>query len=111
MAGQNHVPRPSDANAEDVHRLEVPDRLSENYWHSATKYQFWYSTVGLVIGTLCVLSGVILFLHGVGGTTNWTTSVLGAKSELSDAAPGVVFGVLGLFIIWVTRYKVKAKTK
>lgn len=108
--------KPNDAirdesEARDTHRLEVPGRLSENYWNRATTYQFWYSTVGLIIGTICVLSGVVLFFHGVGGTTSWTTSVLGAKSQLSDAAPGVIFGVLGFFVIWATRYKIKTKIK
>jgi hypothetical protein len=72
MQEQNEVGKPASADARDVKRLEVRSRLSENYWNSATKYQFWYSTVGLVIGTICVLSGVVLFFHGVGGTTSWT---------------------------------------
>lgn len=91
--------------------IDVPSRLSERYWGTATKYAFWYSILGLVVGLACVLAGVVFVLHGVGGGTSWTADLLGLKSELSDAAPGVVFGILGLFIIWATRFRVRGRSK
>jgi len=32
-----------------------------------------------------------------------------AESTINDAAPGVVLFVIGLFVVWVTRPKVKLK--
>jgi len=102
---------PCNEPGEDSLHIKVPSRLSEQYWTKATQYQFWYSTLGLVLGALCVVLGVVLFFHGIAGTTSWTMNVLGAKSQLSDAAPGVAFAVLGLFVIWATRFNVESKTR
>ncbi len=87
--------------------LEVGGGQPPEFWHRASRYQFIYSILGLVVGVLCVIGGVILFVHGVVGSTSWTTRVLGASSQLSDASPGVIFAVLGLFVIWLTRYNVR----
>jgi hypothetical protein len=48
-------------------------------------------------------------LHGVAGHTSWTASLLGLHSNVSDAAPGVVLFIVGLFMIWATKPKVKLK--
>ena len=36
----------------------------------------------------------------------WTAKFLGASSQILDAAPGAVLFIVGLFIVFVTRYKV-----
>ena len=64
-----------------------------------------YALAGLRVGALCNLGGVVLFLNGVGGSSSWTTNVLGFKSELNDAAPGAILFVVGVLIIFITRYK------
>lgn len=71
--------------------------------------QLIYSVGGLILGFSCIIGGVILFLHGVTGSTSWTASVLGMKSQISDAAPGAILFVVGLFMVWVTRFVVKHK--
>jgi hypothetical protein len=92
-----------------MHLIVVPPGVGDKVWERATAYQFWYSVLGLVVGIVCVVGGIILFVHGVAGKTSWTASVIGLNSQLTDAAPGSIFGILGLFIIWVTRFKVKVK--
>jgi hypothetical protein len=64
------------------------------------------SLAGLFLGLVCVIGGMVLFLNGVAGSTSWSAKVLGFESQLSDAAPGSVLFVIGLFVIWITRYKV-----
>jgi hypothetical protein len=71
----------------------------------ANTFEFIYGVLGLIVGVVCVVGGLILFLHGITGSTSWTAVVLGAESKVSDAAPGAVFGILGFFIIYVTRYR------
>ena len=51
--------------------------------------------------------GIVLFFLGITGAVSWTAKVLGAESQLVDAAPGVVLFVVGLFVVLVTRYDVK----
>ncbi len=87
-----------------AHSLLKSDR---GFFRKANAYEFWYAVFGLVVGVICVIAGLALFLNGVTGSTSWTARVLGAESKLSDAAPGVVFGILGFFIIYVTRYRVR----
>lgn len=68
------------------------------------KFQFWYSVMGLIVGVLCVLCGLILFLRGVKGGTSWSIEVLGLRSHITGALPGVVFAIVGFLIIYITRY-------
>jgi hypothetical protein len=67
-------------------------------------YRLVYSMTGLVLGMTCVLGGILLFLHGVTGSASWTAKILGGESNMSDAAPGAILFVVGLFIVIATRY-------
>ncbi len=89
--------------------ITVEKGRSDEYWLKTTKYHFLYSIFGFIIGIFCVIAGVILFLHGAISNTSWTTKILSLEIELTDQAPGLAFGILGLLIIFVTRFKVKSK--
>lgn len=66
---------------------------------------------GLLSGIVAVISGSYLFINGVFGKTSFFASVFGNEVYLSDAAPGTVLFVIGLFLIIVTRYtKIKVST-
>jgi hypothetical protein len=82
--------------------------VDETFWRQASFYQFIYSLGGLVLGLASIIGGIVLFLHGVAGASSWTAKFLGASSQISDAAPGAVLFIVGLFIIFVTRFSVKA---
>jgi hypothetical protein len=75
------------------------------------KLKLVYSLVGLFLGLACIVGGVILGLHGVSGHTSWTASLLGFSTSMSDAAPGVVLFVVGIFMVWITRFKVREITE
>jgi hypothetical protein len=62
---------------------------------------------GLVLGLVSMIGGSVLFLNGVAGSTNWTAKILGNESTITDAAPGAILFVIGLFVVIVTRFKVK----
>ena len=74
-----------------------------------SKHQLVYSVAGLVLGIICIIGGIILFLNGVVGSASWTAKILGAESEISDAAPGAILFIVGLFVVIVTRYKIHIK--
>ena len=42
--------------------------------------------------------------HSGSGHTSWTARFLGAKSQITDAAPGAVLFIVGLFTVFFTRY-------
>lgn len=93
-----------------LHDLELPPHTrDEPIWRAALVYQLIYSLAGLFLGLVCIIGGIVLFLHGVLGTTSWTATFLGASSDISDAAPGAVLFIVGLFIVFITRFKVRLK--
>ena len=66
-----------------------------------------YSVTGIVVGFLSIVAGVVLFFFGITGKMTFTTNVGGADSKLVDAAPGTVLFIVGLFIIFFTRFRVE----
>jgi hypothetical protein len=91
-------------------QLEVPDEMvSPAAYKRLALFQFIYSLFGLGVGLVCVIGGIVLFLHGVAGSTSWTAKILGAESQLSDAAPGAVLFLVGLFFVLITRYTIKVR--
>lgn len=90
------------------HELELPSgALDRRAFSRLPLYQFVYSRCGLVLGLACVVGGVLLFLHGVAGTSNWTGKPPGADSQVSDAAPGAILFVVGLFVVLASRFNVR----
>lgn len=91
-------------------KMEIPSSFSDpkTYQHLGS-YNFIYAVLGLVLGLVCIIGGIVLFLNGVVGSTSWTAKILGAESNISDAAPGVVLFIVGLFVVFVTKFDVKVK--
>src|SRR5207237_9467445 len=73
------------------------------------RLQLSYSLAGLVFGLTCILGGIGLFLHGVVGSSSWVGNFIGVQSKLSDAAPGTVLFVVGLAVVWLTRFSVRVR--
>jgi len=71
------------------------------------QHHFIYSIAGLALGLVCIIGGIVLFLNGIAGATSWTAKFIGAERKISDAAPGAVLFIVGLFIVFVTRFVVK----
>lgn len=67
-------------------------------------HQLIYSLTGLLVGVLCIVAGLVLFLMGVTGNVGWQISIPGVESNLANATPGVVVFVVGLLIVFITRY-------
>jgi hypothetical protein len=81
----------------------------QEFYRQALRHKFIYSMTGLFLGLVCVIGGIVLFLSGVAGSTNWTAKIIGSQSTMTDAAPGAILFVVGLFVVLVTRYNVKVK--
>jgi hypothetical protein len=75
----------------------------------AQKGEFVYGPLGLVLGLACIICGSILGLRGVTGATSWTAKALGLSSEISDAPPGVVLFIVGVFLVWITKPRTTLK--
>ena len=90
--------------------LELPpDPRERHFWSRLASLQLVYSLAGLVLGLACVIGGILLFFHGVAGSSSWVGEVIGLKSKLSDAAPGTVLFVVGLVVVFLTRFTVRVR--
>ena len=91
-------------------RLDLPSTLQDTRtYRLLSLYQFVYSLCGLILGLACLIGGVLMFLNGVTGAASWTTRILGIESQVSDAAPGAILFVVGLFVVVVTRFTVRVQ--
>ncbi len=41
---------------------------------------------------------------GRAGSSSWVGDFIGVKSRLADAAPGTVLFIIGLLLVWLTRF-------
>jgi hypothetical protein len=93
-----------------VGALELPPNPGGRvFWERLILLQLIYSLAGLVLGLACVIGGILLFFHGVAGSSSWVGQFIGVKSQLSDAAPGTVLFVVGLLVVWLTRFDVRLR--
>lgn len=90
--------------------LELPPNPRErHFWGRLAVLQLIYSLAGLVLGLACIVGGILLFFHGVAGSSSWVGEFIGVQSKLSDAAPGTVLFVVGLAVVWLTRFAVRVR--
>lgn len=100
----------SEDSAPSHRRNQYPASLSYGVAQDAYRYRFWYSIGGLILGGLSMILGSVLFLFGATGETTWVANILGAHSEITDAAPGAILFIVGLFVVFVTRFRTAVRT-
>ena len=90
--------------------LELPpDPKARQLWARLARLQLIYSLAGLVFGLGCIVGGLGLFLHGVAGSTSWVGDFIGVQSRLADAAPGTILFIVGLLVVWLTRFSIRVR--
>ncbi|HYM50372.1 MAG TPA: hypothetical protein VET65_07325 [Candidatus Limnocylindrales bacterium] len=90
--------------------IELPaDPGEQRFFSRLARLQLAYSLAGLTLGLICVVGGCLLFFHGVSGSSSWVGDFIGVHSWLSDAAPGTVLFVVGLLVVWITRFEIRVR--
>ncbi len=69
--------------------------------------EYKYAMTGLIIGALIMIGGILLGIFGVVGSSSWSAKLLGFESNVIDASPGVILFIVGLFIVFMSRLKIK----
>ena len=87
--------------------IEIPADIDPYLVRKFAHQHFVYSLLGLIIGLICVIFGIILIIGGYGASTNFVIKLLDAKAELSDAIPGTILFIIGIFFVLATRYNIK----
>lgn len=92
-----------------LQKLTVPSGLSEEFWQKALNKSFVYSIIGLICGLILAVFGLVLFLNGITSeTSNLFMKVLGLNTGLEDFPAGMGFLVMGIVLIFVTRFNIQA---
>ena len=56
--------------------VEVPHSFQDtSTYQQFSLYQLIYPLSGLVLGLVCIIGGIFLFLNGVVGSTSWTANI------------------------------------
>ena len=101
------VPLTPEDKVEGLSSLPVKLPKDREVAQQVARQQFVVSIMGLIVGVICIVAGVFLFVRGIQGSTSWTAKFIGTESQLADAAPGTILFVVGVVIIWITRHDVK----
>jgi hypothetical protein len=88
-----------------VNQSSVDPKTYSNTQLGLAKFELINSIMWQFLGLVCILGGLILFLNGVAGSTSWTAKILGAESTITDAASGAISFKVGLFFVFLIRYK------
>ena len=101
--------------AEPPHPVDIgggftvsPEKSTEMV-EDVIKKQYKYSQSGLFCGLLCIFGGIVLFILGVTGSVEWLFNLFGLESKVINAAPGIILFIIGLFVIWITRFSVRIR--
>ena len=103
-------------------KMLMPSEKNWGHWMpytTSTTASVWYmprigvrvgtSNAGLLVSVIFVIGGLVLFAYGTMGSTTWVASVVGAESNITDAAPGTILFVAGVLLAVITRYNIKIK--
>jgi len=106
-------PNPSLINLDYKSRsVEIKnEKLGKPFWEKVVYYQFIISLTGMITGILIVLLGAFMAFRGISGTTNWIFNILGFQSQIAEATPGIILFLLGIVIIYLTRFKINSSGK
>jgi hypothetical protein len=65
-----------------------------------------FSVLGVIVGMLLIGLGCVVGYLGLTGDFSLISELLDINGEEINASAGAIFAVMGLVIIWATRYKV-----
>jgi lysylphosphatidylglycerol synthetase-like protein (DUF2156 family) len=63
--------------------------------------------IGMIVGATLCIAGLIFTILGLSGSIEWVFESSGTVSRLTNASPGVFFGLLGFLLVW--RFKPRIK--
>lgn len=83
-----------------------PKNAKSGFYDKAFENEVKYAIAGLYTGAFCITMGCLLFLVGVGGNSTVVAKVPGAEITIWQAAPGAILFLVGVGVIFLTRYDV-----
>lgn len=63
--------------------------------------------IGMIVGATLCIAGLIFTILGLSGSIEWVYESGGTVSRLTNASPGIFFGLLGFLLVW--RFKPRIK--
>jgi hypothetical protein len=94
-----------------VEEVEFDVSTPESVMQDATKREYQYARLGLVVGALVVLAGVVLIILGYSGSVDIAFQSGTDKGHLVTGSLGVVIALAGVAILFFTRPKVRTTNR
>lgn len=98
MSDNNKLSR-VDIDSEILKLLKLRSKGNNTYYTG--------TILGISIGAIFCIFGLVISIMGLTGSIEWIFEASDFKSRISNAGPGVIFGLFGMIIIW--RYKPKVR--
>ena len=100
----------SDKSEKKLQQIEIPNNSSDDVIKEAIKSQYRYSIIGYIVGIVIILLGIILLVLKIFFPLNdLSFKILSFSISTSNASPGIILFIIGLIIIYITRFSVKTK--
>ena len=98
------IPRRWNPESHDTYEMNTRDYHMEHDYDAPVTRRF--SVLGVIVGMLLIALGAVVAYLGLTGDFNLISELLDINGEEINASAGVIFAVMGIVIIWATRYKV-----
>jgi len=94
-------------NKEDIITETVmPDGVDSKTINRLSRRELIIAILGFVFGVVIILLGIILLLNIDRGEIELLVKIIGLHIEVTSAPPGIVISLIGLIVIYITRYRI-----
>src|SRR5437773_188830 len=88
----------------EIEEVELDPSVPSDVQKAALEAQSRYSQMGLVLGVIVVVGGVVLTALGYSGSVSIAFEDGTRKAKLVTGSLGVVIALIGLAVVWFTRF-------
>lgn len=91
-------------------QIEILNNSSDDVIKKAIESQYRYSIIGYIVGVVIILLGAVLLVLKIFFPQNDISfKILSFSISTNNASPGIILFIIGLIIIYITRFSVKTK--
>ena len=104
MKKENEIPNFTE---EDLVSANIGKGVKSSLAKQAMDIEGKHSNKGFILSLLLVIFGIICLILGVSGIINLSAEMKGFKLTLLNCSPGVFLIIIGAFIYWISKPKIK----
>ena len=91
-----------------IEEVVIDPRLDPKVQQKVIEAEVSNAKSGRMVGLIVIVLGMVLTVLGATGSVDMHLGGLGLDAKITNAAPGVVAMVIGLFIVWRSNLRIDA---